>query len=136
MTETTTLGRSEVRVPRLGLGVMTWGKAVGLQRLMPAKSAYGGPDVDGERAAFDASVAAQVNFFDTAAMYSGGGSERRLGELARGRDVVVATKFPPSPFGRTDDLPAALDASLARCNGTRSISISTTSRRGASTSRS
>ena len=65
-------------------------------------------------AAFEASVAAQVNFFDTAAMYSGGGSERRLGELAQGSDVVVATKFPPSPLGRTDDLPAALDASLAR----------------------
>ena len=114
MTETTTLGGSDVRVPRLGLGVMTWGKAAGFQRLMPAKSAYGGPDIDSERAAFDASITAQVNFFDTAAMYSGGGSESRLGELARGTDIVVATKFPPSPFGRTDDLPAALDASLAR----------------------
>jgi aryl-alcohol dehydrogenase-like predicted oxidoreductase len=93
---------------------MTWGEAKGLQRLMPAKSAYGGPNAADEAAAFDASLTAGVTFFDTAAMYSAGGSERRLGELADGKDVVIATKFPPSPFGRTRDLPAALDASLSR----------------------
>ena len=114
MTETVRLGRSEVDVPPLGLGVMTWGVARGLQRLMPAKTAYGGANAGDEQAAFDASLAAGVNFFDTAAMYSGGGSERRLGELAAGKTVVVATKFPPSPLARTDDLPAALEASLDR----------------------
>ena len=114
MTEMVELGSSGVRVPPLGLGVMTWGVATGLQRLMPAKSAYGGTNAGDEQAAFDASLAAQVNFFDTAAMYSGGGSERRLGELAQGKPVIMATKFPPSPFGRTEDLPAALGASLAR----------------------
>jgi aryl-alcohol dehydrogenase-like predicted oxidoreductase len=55
-----------------------------------------------------------VNFFDTAAMYSGGGSERRLGELAEGTAVVVATKFPPSPLSRAEEMPAALEASLSR----------------------
>ena len=118
MTETTTLGRSEVRVPRLGLGVMTWGEASGLQRIMPAKSAYGGPKVADEQAAFDVSIAAEVNFFDTAAMYSGGGSERRLGQLAEGKTAVIATKFPPSPFGRAEDLPAALEASLGNLRRT------------------
>jgi aryl-alcohol dehydrogenase-like predicted oxidoreductase len=118
MTETTTLGRSEVRVPRLGLGVMTWGEASGLQRIMPAKSAYGGPKVADEQAAFDVSMAAEVNFFDTAAMYSGGGSERRLGQLAEGKTAVIATKFPPSPFGRAEDLPTALDASLGNLRRT------------------
>ena len=47
-------------------------------------------------------------------MYSGGASERRLGELARGKDVVLATKFPSSLFARTGSLPRDLDASLAR----------------------
>ena len=51
MAETTVLGRSDVRVSRLGLGVMIWGEASGLQRVMPAKSAYGGPDPAGEQAA-------------------------------------------------------------------------------------
>jgi aryl-alcohol dehydrogenase-like predicted oxidoreductase len=118
MAETTTLGRSGVRIPRLGLGVMTWGEASGLQRIMPAKSAYGGPKAADEQAAFDVSIAAEVNFFDTAAMYSGGGSERRLGELAEGKTAVIATKFPPSPFGRAEDLPAALEASLGNLRRT------------------
>jgi aryl-alcohol dehydrogenase-like predicted oxidoreductase len=85
MAETVTLGRTEVRVPRLGLGVMIWGEATGAQRFMPAKSAYGGTHAADEQAAFDASLAAEINFFDTAAMYSAGGSERRLGELAEGK---------------------------------------------------
>ena len=112
MAETVTLGRTEVRVPRLGLGVMVWGEATGAQRWMPAKSSYGGTNAADEQAAFDASLAAEINFFDTAAMYSAGGSERRLGELAEDKDVVIATKFPPTPFGRIQDMPAALDASL------------------------
>jgi aryl-alcohol dehydrogenase-like predicted oxidoreductase len=85
------LGRSDVRVSRLGLGVMVWGEASGLQQVMPAKIAYGGTDAANEQAAFEATLAAQVNFFDTAAMYSGGASERRLGELARGKEIVIAS---------------------------------------------
>jgi aryl-alcohol dehydrogenase-like predicted oxidoreductase len=112
MAEAVALGHSDVRVPRLGLGVMIWGEATGAQRLMPAKSAYGGTNAADEQAAFEASLAAEVNFFDTAAMYSAGGSERRLGELAQGKDVVIATKFPPTPMARAQDLPYALDASL------------------------
>ena len=114
MAERKTLGRTDVSVPALGLGVMTWGEASRLHRLMPAKAAYGGADSVGEQAAFDASMAADLNFFDTAAMYSGGASERRLGELAQSRDVTIATKFPPHPVARADDMPAALDASLSR----------------------
>jgi aryl-alcohol dehydrogenase-like predicted oxidoreductase len=112
MAEMTTLGRSEVRVSRLGLGVMIWGEASGVQRAMPAKSSYGGTNADDEQTAFEAALAAEINFFDTAAMYSAGSSERRLGELAEGKDVVIATKFPPTPLGRAEDMPQALDASL------------------------
>jgi aryl-alcohol dehydrogenase-like predicted oxidoreductase len=113
MAETVALGRTGVRVPRLGLGVMIWGEARGAQRFMPAKRSYGGTNAADEQAAFEASLAAEINFFDTAAMYSGGGSERRLGELAEGKAVVIATKFPPTPFGRVGDLPDALNASLS-----------------------
>jgi aryl-alcohol dehydrogenase-like predicted oxidoreductase len=112
---TTTLGRSGVRVSRLGVGAMTWGDPSGLARWSPAKLAYGGPaGIDDERAALEASLAAGATLFDTAAMYSGGAAERRLGELARGRELQIATKFPPSMRNRADDLPAALEASLAR----------------------
>src|SRR5512142_1118492 len=112
--DTVNLGRTDIRVSRLGVGAMTWGAARGLARLHPAKTAYGGaPGPEAARAAFEASVGAGVNFFDTAAMYAGGASERRLGELARDRDIVIATKFPASLLGRTRNLPADLNASLA-----------------------
>jgi aryl-alcohol dehydrogenase-like predicted oxidoreductase len=110
-----TLGRSDLRVPRLGVGAMTWGDASGFARWSPAKLAYGGAHgFEEEKRAFEASVAARATLFDTASMYSGGASERRLGELARGRDVLIATKFPPSPMSRTEAMPRVLEASLAR----------------------
>jgi aryl-alcohol dehydrogenase-like predicted oxidoreductase len=94
---------------------MTWGDARGLARLNPAKLAYGGADgFDEEKQALETSLAAGVALFDTAEMYSSGASERRLGELARGKDLLIATKFPPNPLSRTEDMPQALEASLAR----------------------
>lgn len=109
------LGRSELMVPRMGIGVMTWGDAKGLARFHPAKMAYGGAEgLDEERGAFDASLAAGVTLFDTAAMYSGGASERRLGELARDTPAMIATKFPPGLRATAEDLPKALEASLTR----------------------
>jgi aryl-alcohol dehydrogenase-like predicted oxidoreductase len=94
---------------------MTWGDAAGLARLNPAKLFYGGAHgIAEEQAALEASISAGVTLFDTAEMYSSGASEHRLGELARGKDVVLATKFPPSPFSRTESMPKELDASLAR----------------------
>jgi aryl-alcohol dehydrogenase-like predicted oxidoreductase len=112
----TSLGRSEVRVSRIGVGAMTWGDPSGLSRLGPAKLAYGGPPgIDDERAALEASLAAGVTLFDTAAMYSGGAAERRLGELIRGHDEVqVSTKFPAGIRARADELPVTLDDSLER----------------------
>ena len=52
--------------------------------------------------------------FDTAAMYSGGASERRLGELTHDKDVLIASKFPGSFNFRTENFPKELDASLRR----------------------
>ena len=110
-----TLGRSSLRVPRLGVGAMTWGDAHGLARLHPAKSAYGGAHgYEEERRALEASLEAGVNLFDTAAMYSGGASERRLGQLAKGTDALVASKFPAGFRFRAEDFPRELEASLTR----------------------
>jgi aryl-alcohol dehydrogenase-like predicted oxidoreductase len=55
-----------------------------------------------------------VDLFDTAAMYSGGASEQRLGELAEGKHVVIATKFPPGWLSKAEAFPDAPDQSLAR----------------------
>jgi aryl-alcohol dehydrogenase-like predicted oxidoreductase len=115
MEATTKLGQSTLQVPRMGIGVMTWGDPKGMARLSPATLAYGGAHgVEEEARAFEVSVASGVTLFDTAALYSNGASERRLGELARGRDVLIATKFPSSLFSAGDKMPADLEASLAR----------------------
>jgi aryl-alcohol dehydrogenase-like predicted oxidoreductase len=75
------LGRSGLRVSRVGLGCNNFGGRI---------------DFDATRAVVDAALEAGVTFFDTAEIYgSGGGSERFLGEiLERRRErVVLATKF-------------------------------------------
>jgi aryl-alcohol dehydrogenase-like predicted oxidoreductase len=94
---------------------MTWGEAQGLARFHPAKMAYGGAEgLEEERAAVEASLEAGVNLFDTAAMYSAGASERRLGELTAGREVVIASKFPGGFRFKAEDFAEELEASLGR----------------------
>lgn len=115
MEQSNMLGRSDLRVPRIGVGAMTWGDPVGLARLHPAKLAYGGAHgISEERSALELSIADGVNLFDTAAMYSMGAAERRLGELSRGRDVIIATKYPSGFSFRADDFPKELEKTLAR----------------------
>lgn len=115
MEHKTTLGKSSLHVPRMGLGAMVWGQPKGMSRWTPAQLSYGPSDSAAEEErAIEVCLAAGVNLVDTAEMYSNGASESRVGELARGRDVLVATKFPPSPFSRDDNFPKALDDSLKR----------------------
>jgi aryl-alcohol dehydrogenase-like predicted oxidoreductase len=115
MEHLTLLGRSDLQVQRMGVGAMTWGNAKGLSRLHPAKTAYGGSHgFEEEKRAPEASLAAGVNLFDTAAIYSGGAAERRLGELARDQDVIVASKYPSGFSFRPEDFPKELEATLAR----------------------
>ena len=98
---------------------MTWGDAKGLARFHPAKTAYGGSHgFEEEKRALEAGLAAGVNLFDTAAMYSGGAAERRLGELARDRDVLIASKYPSSLSFRAEDFPRELEGSLKRLGRT------------------
>jgi aryl-alcohol dehydrogenase-like predicted oxidoreductase len=94
---------------------MVWGDPKGLARLHPAHSAYGGSHgYEEEKRALEVSLEAGINLFDTAAMYSLGAAERRLGELARGKDVVIATKYPSGLSFRVEDFPKELEATLAR----------------------
>jgi aryl-alcohol dehydrogenase-like predicted oxidoreductase len=99
----------------MGVGAMTWGDPKGLARLHPATTAYGGAHgVEEEKLAVEVSLEAGVNLFDTAAMYSLGAAELRLGELARGKDVLIATKFPGGFSFKEEELSKQLEASLAR----------------------
>ncbi len=59
MEHKSSLGRSDLKAPRMGVGAMTWGDPKGLARLNPAKLAYGGAHgFDEEKRAFEVSVAA------------------------------------------------------------------------------
>lgn len=115
MEHQTSLGQTDLKVPRLGVGAMTWGDPKGLARFHPAKTAYGGAHgFEEEKRALELSIEEGVNLFDTAAMYSGGASERRLGELAHGKDVLIASKFPGGFSFRAERFSDELSASLAR----------------------
>jgi aryl-alcohol dehydrogenase-like predicted oxidoreductase len=115
MDQQMTLGKSDLPVPRMGVGAMVWGQPKGMARWTPAQLSYGpSHGTAEEEEALKVSLDAGVNLVDTAEMYSGGFAERRVGELARGKDVLIATKFPPSPFSREDAFPKALQDSLAR----------------------
>lgn len=115
MEHKTLLGKSALRVPRMGVGAMVWGDPKGLARLQPAQTAYGGAHgIEQERRAVEVSIDAGVNLFDTAAMYSNGAAESRLGELTRGRDVIIATKYPGGFSFKAEDFPKELEMTLSR----------------------
>jgi aryl-alcohol dehydrogenase-like predicted oxidoreductase len=102
-TEKVSLGKSPLRVSRLGVGTNFWGS-----------NRQADP---GLRPVFDTALELGVNFFDTAEIYGFGGSERTLGQFlpAAGEKAVLATKFFPMPYrlGKST-LAAALRASLER----------------------
>jgi aryl-alcohol dehydrogenase-like predicted oxidoreductase len=79
------LGNSGLRVSQLCLGAMTFGEEWGW-----------GSNKDESRKVFDAFVEAGGNFIDTADMYTGGTSEKMVGEFvaSAGRErFVIATKY-------------------------------------------
>lgn len=108
--ETIPLGKTDIRVTPLGIGTWQWGDSMFW--------GYGKDYAEDEiKAAFDASLAAGVAFFDTAEIYGQGRSERFLGRFigGNGQRPIVATKFMPLPWrlGKAA-LRSALRGSLAR----------------------
>ena len=110
-----TLGNSGLRVSRLALGTMTFGKEWGW-----------GADRNTSRAMFDAYVEAGGNFFDTADLYTGGTAEAWLGEFIAEQGLrdtaVIASKFtmnmqpgnPNAGGNGRKNIMRAVDASLKR----------------------
>ena len=74
-----TLGKTSLRVPRMGIGAMVWGQPKGWARWTPAQLAYGpSHGTLEEEEALKVSLDAGVNLIDTAEMYSSGAAERRV----------------------------------------------------------
>jgi len=119
MGESMELGRSGLIVPLLGIGAMTWGDPAAISRMSPARLAYGLRGTrDDQREAMETSISLGAGLVDTAAMYGHGESERRVGELAQGRPVLIATKFPLGFTSGAGRLPRDLEGSLARLRRT------------------
>src|SRR3990172_6669221 len=107
------LGKTGLRVSELCLGTMTFGEEWGW-----------GASKEESRKIFDAYVDAGGNFVDTANLYTGGTSEKFVGEFLKGRRerFVLATKYtlnmrPDDPNGggnHRKSLVQSLDASLKR----------------------
>jgi aryl-alcohol dehydrogenase-like predicted oxidoreductase len=115
--EYTRLGESGLLVSRITVGCMSWGEG-GQGRPWTKDEAFAEQTIE-------AALAAGVNFFDTANVYSAGTSEeytgRSLWKHADREDVVLATKvngrMRPGPNGAGLSRKAILqeiDASLAR----------------------
>ncbi len=108
--EMISLGKTDIQVTSLGIGAWAWG-----DRLFWS---YGQGYNDGDiRAAFETSIEAGINFYDTAEVYGSGRSERLLGSFlpSLSSPVVVASKFMPFPWRLSKKtLPNALRASLKR----------------------
>ncbi len=104
------LGQSALEVAPLGVGCWAWGD----REYWLYEVGHGPRDVVD---AFDASVEAGLDLFDTAEAYGWGRSEKILGALARrsGTAPVIATKYAPlAGRGGAAAIPRALAGSLKR----------------------
>ncbi|MHA1199225.1 MAG: aldo/keto reductase [Candidatus Heimdallarchaeaceae archaeon] len=95
MLERRTLGKTDIKVSPIGIGVMMWmgGKGI-IGRLAPDVSDDVKNDIIKE------SVAGGINFFDTAEMYGFGRSEANLVKALKAnniedKDVIIETKWNP-----------------------------------------
>lgn len=89
---TRVLGRSGIQVSALGMGCWAIG---GLWTLNGSPAGWSGVDEAESLRALQRAFDLGVNFFDTAANYGAGQSERLIGQAFKGRRdrVVIATKF-------------------------------------------
>lgn len=83
--QTTVITPAKLRVSRIGLGCVTFGREI---------------DEDAARRMLDAAIERGINFFDTASAYSQGASESIIGRWLASRrppagSVIVATKILP-----------------------------------------
>jgi aryl-alcohol dehydrogenase-like predicted oxidoreductase len=99
------LGRSGLRVSRVGIGCNNFGGRIGAEET---------------RVVVEAALEAGTTFFDTAEVYGNeGGSERLLGEILEGRRerIVIATKFgwkEDAGMGSAENVRRAVAGSLER----------------------
>ena len=111
-----TLGKTNIEVTPIGLGMMEFSGGGGLMG-----SAFPKIEQENKNAAVQAGLDGGVNWFDTAELYGAGVSEASLAEALKtaGKadgDVVVATKWWPL-FRTARNIPKTIDDRLRFLNG-------------------
>jgi aryl-alcohol dehydrogenase-like predicted oxidoreductase len=89
--EYTTLGKTKLKVSRIGFGA--WGIGGGAP-VLRWKDMWKADDTVSKQSLIQA-YEHGINFFDTALVYADGHSERLIKNTLGGKDIVVATKVPP-----------------------------------------
>jgi aryl-alcohol dehydrogenase-like predicted oxidoreductase len=104
------IGKSNIETTPVGVGTMPWSNS--------SMWGYGSKlGLEEARTAFQASLEAGVDFFDSAEIYGFGQSERVLGKLVgtTSQPVYVASKYAPMPWRFTNSqVRGALEKSLDR----------------------
>jgi len=111
-----TLGKTNIEVTPIGLGMMEFSGGGGLMG-----SAFPKIEQENKNAAVQAGLDGGINWFDTAELYGAGVSEASLAEALKtaGKadgDVVVATKWWPL-FRTARNIPKTIDDRLRFLNG-------------------
>ncbi|MGG6267943.1 aldo/keto reductase [Leptolyngbya sp. AN03gr2] len=93
VTETISLGRTDLTVPPLCIGTWAWGDSF----FWSFGKEYDEADL---KQAFENAIESGVTFFDTAEIYGLGKSEQFLGQFMRqtNQPVQIATKYMPLPW--------------------------------------
>lgn len=107
-----TLGRTELRVSRIGFG----GAPIGIPHYLSHEDRDSRAFHHQAVAAIQEAAARGINYFDTAPGYGDGRSERLIGEALKGsrETMVLATKYQFRPGQKSDTYTALLRESLAR----------------------
>ena len=116
MLEKRSLGKTDIKVSPIGIGVMMWMQGKGLMGRMA-------PDISEEirNDIIKESFAGGINFFDTAEMYGFGKSETNLAKALKANnikdeDVIIETKWGPF-FRRARNMRRTINKRLRYLDG-------------------
>ncbi len=110
MADVMDLGKTGLKISRIGFGVMQWGD-------IKTSPAQGSQEIEAIFEMYEIALSNGVKFFDTAEVYGNGISEKNLGRCLKHNpsQVVVASKFMPYPWRiNKRELRSALLRSLER----------------------
>lgn len=104
----------DLLIPPIAIGTWAWGKGP-----FGSKFIFGAShDIEELRPVYNYAVENGLTLFDTAPVYSLGSSEKIIGELSGGQDLIISTKFMPAFCLPKKSMGWVLNSSLKRLKRT------------------